>query len=86
MGLPDLPMACTANPTSSATSSVCRTTPLVKEENSVSGIRCSRKSAVVVFSAAAGALPAARFSPSPGWMMLPTTRPMARATVDMATK
>ena len=58
MGLPDLPMACSANPTSSATSSVCKTTPLVKEENIVSGIMCSKNSAVVVFSAAAGALPA----------------------------
>ena len=66
MGLPDLPMAWTANPMSSATSSVCRTTPLVREEKSVSGIRCSRKSAVVVFSAAAGALPAADSAPRPG--------------------
>ncbi len=57
MGLPDLPIACRPNPTNSATSSVCSTTPWVNEENRVSGIMCSKNSAVVVFSGAAGALP-----------------------------
>ena len=54
----------------------------------------SRKSTVPVLAASpppAAVVPALRSSsvssrPAPGWMMLPTTRPMARATVDITRK
>jgi hypothetical protein len=84
-------MANSAKPTSRATSRVCSTVSVVSAENSVSGMMSRRNSVVLFFSSPACLAPApasssVRLSPSPGLMMLPTTSPMARATVDMVTK
>ena len=91
IGLPASPMRWSAKPTSRATSSVCSTSPLVSEENSESGMMPSRNSVVLPWPSSAAAWPALAAAssmsrPSPGLMMLPTTRPMVSATVDMARK
>ncbi len=85
-------MACSANPQSSATSSVCSTSPPVKADTSVVGMIPSRNSGVLsappALACASPALRAAsvRCSPLPGSSRLPTSRPMASATVDMTMK
>jgi hypothetical protein len=91
-GSPRLPSDCTANPTSSATSSVCSTLPLVRDENRVVGM-IPRRNCVVPSDPVsptafcpAVAVAASRFRPAPGWMMLPTARPMASAAVDITRK
>ena len=86
-----MPMACRAKPTSRATSSVCSTSPEVSADTSVDGMILSRNSEVVAASPGAWADPfwassSVSCSPSPGWMMLPTTRPMASANADMVRK
>ena len=93
IGSPALPMACSANPTSSATKSACSTLPAVSDENSVSGMMPWTKSISppdsCAFSASSAPLPAAvsdRCMPLPGWMRLPTTRPIASANVDITRK
>ena len=91
IGSPERPIACSAKPTSSATSSVWSTMPEVSEENIDVGMMPSRKSVVLPWPSAAWAAPAAEVSgviwrPSPGCRMLPTARPMASANVDMMMK
>ena len=89
-GCAALPIVCSAKPKSSATSRVWSTSPSVSEENSVVGMMPRMKSVVDSFSATWSAPAAAdssvRLMPSPGWMMLPTTRPMASANVDIVRK
>jgi hypothetical protein len=71
---------------SSATKSVDSTLAFTSGENRVVGMMPSRKS--VPPSAAGawlGASPAT-CRPVPGWMMLPTSSPMASATVDITRK
>ena len=74
------PMACSAKPTSRATSRVCSTSPEVSADSIESGMMPSRNS-VVLPCAPAGLLRrrrrrVARSScrPEPGWRMLPTTQ------------
>ena len=90
IGAPFGPSFCSANPTSSATSRVCRTSPSVKAETRVFGMMPSRKSTGpsapvadfwTLFTSAG-----LRCSPVPGCRMLPTTRPIAKAKVDMTMK
>ena len=89
MGSPGRPMDWSAKPTSRATSSVCSTSPEVSDENSESGTMCTMNSVVEPAPAACfspSPATSSRFSPSPGSIRLPTTSPMARATVDMVRK
>lgn len=92
IGSPDAPIAWSANPAISATTRVWSTLPSVKAETMVVGIMPSRKSAVDSPPALAAALSLASFvasviwRPEPGSIRLPTSRPMASATVDMARK
>ncbi len=90
IGLPLPRRAWIANPVSSATSSVCRTSPSVNADTSVVGMMPSRKSTVPTLSAT-WPWPSSRSvsvscSPSPGCRMLPTISPMASATVDITRK
>ncbi len=91
-GAPAGPIAWRAKPASRATSRVCSTLPSVRAESMVVGIIPSRKSAVdCAPPAAAWAWPdlasaEVRWRPPPGSSRLPTSRPMPRATVDMARK
>ena len=80
-----------ANPTSSATNSVCSTDSPVSGDTRVVGMMPSRNSVVVCASPPAAFSAAARPAslitrPSPGCRMLPTSRPMISATVDIAMK
>ncbi len=91
IGSPERPICCSANPTSSATSSVCSTSPDVRPLTSEVGMMPSRNSVVLPCPAAACSWPAlvaasVRCSPSPGLMMLPTMSPSASANVDMVMK
>ena len=90
IGSPVRPMDWSAKPISSATSRVWSTSPDVREENSESGTIPTMNSVVEPAPSACAAPSLATasemFSPSPGWIRLPTTRPMARATVDMLMK
>ena len=92
IGLPDLPIACSAKPTSSATNRVCSTLPSVSADSSEVGMMCAMKSMVPPAACAFSASPAPafafadRFIPLPGCSRLPTTRPMASAIVDMPMK
>ena len=86
-------MAWMAKPTSRATSSACSTEPSVRADSSVVGMRPRRKSVVPPLPSAvvASSAPCPRTAsdscrPSPGWSRLPTTRPIASATVDMTMK
>ncbi len=88
---PELPRLWTANPTSSATNSVDSTDSPISGETSVVGMMPSRNSVVVCASPLAAFSAAARPAslitrPSPGCRMLPTSRPMISATVDIAMK
>nr|ACB37719.1 unknown [Micromonospora chalcea] len=88
-GSPRPPRPCTAKPTRRATSSVWSTSPSVSAETSVVGMIPSRNSVVPPLSPAAAAWPAPavcapRSRPAPGWIRLPTTSPMASATVDIS--
>ncbi len=90
-GSPEAPIAWRPKPTSSATSSVWSTWPWVSAETSVSGMMPSRKSVVDSAPPLVWAWPACRSDsvrcrPEPGSRMLPTTRPMASATVDITMK
>ena len=89
-GSAESPMRWMAKPTSSAMNSTCRTLPEVNAEKNVSGMMLLRKSmnppdfsAVLTYLSAD---PCLTVSPWPGWMMLPTTRPIASANVDMVRK
>ena len=82
-----------ANPTSSATNNVCRTLPSVSDESSEVGMMFSKNSehpalGLRVCSASLAPAPGSpwRFSPVPGLIRLPTTRPMASAKVDITRK
>ena len=83
IGAPAPRNACSANPTSSATSSVCSTLPSVSEDSRLLGMIPSRKS-VVFWASAFGGVPC--LSPFPGCSQLPTTSPITSATVDMTRK
>ena len=86
-GSPALPSACRAKPTSRATKSVWRMLPAVSEDSSEVGMIPSRKSVVPLDSVSPASYCVPLMSrPAPGWMMLPTMRPIARAKVDMAMK
>lgn len=87
-------MDCRAKPTSSATSSVCRICPEVREENRVVGM-IPRMNPVVPSPWDSWEPPPsedwskcalARSRPAPGCTMLPTTRPIASANVDITMK
>ncbi|CAH0256300.1 hypothetical protein SRABI128_03036 [Microbacterium sp. Bi128] len=86
MRAPRSPMPCSAKPTSRAMNSACRMLPPVNAEKNVVGMMPRMNSCVVVASGAASYVAPAMFSPSPGWMMLPTTRPMTSANDDMTRK
>jgi hypothetical protein len=93
IGSPAGPIICSANPTSRATKRVCSTLPLVSADSSVVGmmpwknsVRPPAFSAVSASLAAESAVALVMLRPLPGWMRLPTTRPMASATVDMTRK
>ena len=65
--------------------------PSVKAETSVVGMMPSTKSTAARASPPPGLVPGGlerlgEVQPAPGWRMLPTTRPMASATVDITTK
>ena len=72
IGSPDLPIACSAKPTSSATNRVCSTLPSVSADSSEVGMMCAMKSmvppAACAFSASPAPAPASadRFMPLPG--------------------
>ena len=89
-GLPVVPIACTAKPTSSATKRVCRMSPEVSEEKSESGMMPSTKSTVLPLPFASARPSDAReretSSPSPGLTRLPTMRPIVSAKVDITRK
>ena len=78
-GSPLLPMDCSAKPTSNASTRVGST-------GMSPGIMSSRKATVEFSSPLAPDSYGSSCSPEPGWMMLPTTRPMASAKVDMVMK
>ncbi len=78
-GWPCEPMRCSAKPTRMATRSVGST-------GMSPGMMPSRKSAVLFVEAFAFGSYGISFRPSPGWMMLPTTKPMASANVDITRK
>jgi hypothetical protein len=80
------PIACNAKPANSATNSVCSTLPLVSAEKTVVGMIPSRNAAVPSSSPFGGSAPLCRSRPLPGCRMLPTSRPMINATVDIARK
>ncbi len=85
---PVAPSACTAKPISSATNSVDSTDSPTSGETSVVGMMLVTKPVRPPSpSPPAGALYVVWMSrPCPGWMRLPTTRPIARAKVDMTMK
>ena len=87
MGSPFLPICCSANPTSSAMNSTCSTLSPVNAEKNVVGM-IPRMNSCVVFASVgvASYVELVMFRPSPGWMMLPTTRPIASANVVMTMK
>ncbi len=60
--------------------------PETSEETSVVGMMPSRKSVVEVASPVTSYSADPMSRPSPGCRMLPTTRPIARAKVDMSMK
>ena len=66
--------------------STCRMLPFVNAEKNVVGMMPRMKSCVVVASGTASYCALAMFRPSPGWMMLPTSRPMPSAKVDITRK
>ena len=82
------PRACTAKPISSATNSVDSTDSPTSGETSVVGMMLVTKPTRPPSpSGPAAALYVVWMSsPVPGWIRLPTTRPMASANVDMMTK
>ena len=90
IGSPARPIAWRAKPTSSATSSVWSTSPEVSEESSESGTMPRMKSVVEPDPSACLAPSLAseslRLRPLPGSIRLPTTMPMASATVDIVRK
>ena len=87
MGSPLAPIFCSAKPTSRAMNSTCSTLSPVKAEKNVVGMMPRRNSCVVLASVVvASYVEFVMFRPSPGWMMLPTTRPIARAKVVMIMK
>ncbi|CAO0834203.1 hypothetical protein SMICM17S_01188 [Streptomyces microflavus] len=91
IGSPAEPIAWSANPASRATRRVWSTSPAVKAETMVVGMMPSRKSTVDSLAPDACFSPAARAASvmwrvEPGSRKLPTSRPMARATVDMTRK
>ena len=84
-------MACSAKPTSRATSSVSSTSPEVRLEKSEVGMMPSRNSVVLPWPSSAAAAPAlaaasSMLRPEPGCRRLPTTSPMASANVDITMK
>jgi hypothetical protein len=86
-GSPRVPSCCSAKPTRSATKRVCRMLPEVSDDSSDVGMMERRKSFSSVASVEpSGARRPLRSRPSPGWMRLPTTSPMASANVDMTMK
>ena len=91
IGSPARPIAWRAKPTSSATSRVWRTSPEVSDESSESGTMPVMKSVVEPCPSAACSWPtpatsSERLRPSPGSSRLPTTMPIASATVDIVRK
>ena len=90
---PDLPRLWMAKPTSSAMNRVCSTLPSVSAESIDVGMIDWMKSSVPpdswALSASSVPLPIAegsRVRPSPGLSRLPTTSPIASATVDIPRK